>query len=283
MPRIPLALVPEPDDPLSIQVFADGAIGTDPVRFVIDTGARIWTVPLSSATRHLPSARRSTSRSAADVAIDGDDVIVPDIRVGELIARDVEADRTEPGAHRHPAIGMNVLGGHRCSFQLAAGVLDIGADPPPDADIRSHETSPLGLPFVTVTFQDVDVRACWDTGASRSAIDIGWAQRHPHLVTIGAPVSGHDGVGAELDVWEAEVAACSIGGIAFAPSPCVAIDLGPLHARIGHTIDVVVGVPIIEKANWWFDFPHQIWAVQSPGTMQDEQRAQPASSPTLRP
>lgn len=48
--RIPVQLVPEADDPLSIQVLADGRIGNDAVRFIVDTGARTSLVPLIPAT-----------------------------------------------------------------------------------------------------------------------------------------------------------------------------------------------------------------------------------------
>ena len=37
--QIPVDLVPEPKDPLSIQVVADGRVGDDDVQFMIDTGA----------------------------------------------------------------------------------------------------------------------------------------------------------------------------------------------------------------------------------------------------
>ena len=262
MREIPLSLVPEADDPHSVQVFADGSIGPAPVRFLVDTGARTCLVPLTPATQDLPSLKRSTGTGAANVSPGDDEVVVPEIRVGDLVAHDVAADRADLDAVRHPLLGMNALGQHCCMFRLAAGLIELDACAPPASSVHTLDTDSLDTPFVTVTFDDLEIRACWDTGASRSAVDLGWAQRHPDLVVFGAPVTGHDSAGVELHVWEGTLAACSIGGVEFAASPCVVVDLGPLNSRFDQPIEVIIGVPIIRAAEWWFDFPNRQWAVQ---------------------
>lgn len=259
--EIPVDLVPEPNDPLSIQVIADGRVGDDDIQFLIDTGARTCLVPLSSATRELASKRRSTATGAANIAAGDDEIVVPELRIGDLVARNVDADRAPLGENRHSLLGMNVLGSHRCWFRLADGAIDLDVPAPAGLNLHQIEADPTGIPFVTVDFDSVTVRACWDTGASRSVVDLAWAQQHPDLVTYGEQVPGHDSSGIEVRAFDALLAPCAIGGVVFSSSTCVAVDLSALNARLDHPFEVIIGVPIIQTAHWWFDFPEHQWGV----------------------
>lgn len=255
-----MQLVPEVDDPLSIQVVADGRIGSDAVRFLIDTGARTSLVPLTSVTRGLPSERRSTATGATNVAVGDDVIIIPELHVGDLVARDIEADRAVLSANRHSLLGINVFESHTCWFRLDDGTIDLDVPAPDAVDVHGLGTD-LGIPFVSVDFDATSVRACWDTGASRSVVDFSWAQQHPELVTYGESLQGHDSSGLDVHAFDARLAPCSIGGVQFPESACVAIDLGALNARLDHPLEVIVGVPIIRSAHWWFDFPNRLWGV----------------------
>lgn len=261
MPSIPVSLVAEPDDPFSIQPIAEGKVGADPVRFVIDTGARTCLVPLTPATPQLTVLGPATGTGAANVISGDDEVIVSELRVGNLIAHDVHADRADLRPPRHPLLGMNVLGEFRCLFRFMAGVIELDVPEPSGVDGHDLDLDDAGQPYVPVTFGSVDVRSCWDTGASLSVVDLCWANRHPHLVSRGARTTGHDSAGVAVATWKAELAPCSIGGVVFSASPCVAIDLAPLNAKLARPLDVIVGMPLIQTADWWFDFPGRRWTV----------------------
>ncbi len=260
MNHIPIHCVAEVDDPLSIQPFADGVIGGDFVRFLIDTGAVTCLVPSTQATRAIPSLGRSSARGLSNISAEDDTVIIPEIRIGGLVAVDVEADRAELDVGRHPLLGMNVLGKHRCLFRLASGSIDLDAEPPANATVGVLETR-FAVPFVSVDFGHHATRACWDTGASRSAVDQAWAQRHPELVTIDQVLAGRDSQGAHVEARAGTLAACSIGGVSFAASPCVIVDFAPLNGELDVPIEVCIGAPLIVRADWWFDFPGGQWAV----------------------
>lgn len=92
-------------------------------------------------------------------------------------------------------------------------------------------------------------------------VDLAWAQRHPELVAIDQALPGRDSAGAPVEAWAGTLAACSIGGVPFAASPCAVVDLVPLNNELEVPIEVIVGSPIILKADWWFDFPGGQWAV----------------------
>lgn len=207
------------------------------------------------------SAWRSTATGAANVAAGDDEIVVPELQVGDVVARNVEADRAALGANRHSLLGINVLGRHRCWFRLADETIDLDVPAPEGLDLHQLDADPMGIPFVTVDFDSVSVRACWDTGASRSVVDLAWAQQHPDLVTYGELLPGRDSSGVEVQAFEAHLARCSIGSVRFPATACVAIDLSALNARLDRPLEVIVGVPIIHTARWWFDFPGRRWGV----------------------
>lgn len=261
MRRAPLSLVPEDDDPQSIQVFANGAIGDEPTRFLIDTGATTCVVPATAATNGLAAAIASAGRGASGTVADGDVVVLPEIRVGDLVAVDVEADRLA-SAPPHPLLGMNVLGAYACRFRFAAGRIEFDAAQPHSVEPRRPKDDDDVLPFVDLAVGGYELSACWDTGASRTVVARSWAEGHPDLVEIDGSSTGHDSAGVVIEAATGTFATCAISGVEFGPSPCVVIDLDALNRHLASPLEIIIGVPLMRAADWWFDFPNRRWLVQ---------------------
>jgi hypothetical protein len=135
-------------------------------------------------------------------------------------------------------------------------------------DLTEHSG---GQPIVPVSFDDVEVLACWDTGAGLTAVDAQFARNYPHLFEPVRAAIGVDSSGVEMETHIARMTSCQIAGIVFASSACAIVDFGPLNAalvqraldenRAFQPVSFVLGMPVIAKADWTFDFPARRWTL----------------------
>ena len=124
---------------------------------------------------------------------------------------------------------------------------------------------------MVVRFGDLAVNGCWDTGAGLTAVDTGFARAHPELFDPLRPSVGIDASAVEIASDIATMAACSIGEVEFPESTCAIVDLSALneHLRLQAIEDggryepmlFIVGMPLIQLAEWDFDFPAAKWAL----------------------
>lgn len=248
-------------DPEGFRVWVDGRVGDDPVRFLLDTGATQCAVPQVGSTAGLPATGRNTGFGASGVSLGEDEVVVPDLTIGGLVLRDVPATRSASGASTAPLLGMNALGRYACEFRLADGVLVLHDRLPDRSDWRALLDRPFAQPMLPITVGGVAVDACWDTGASLSAFDVGFVDAHPELFTAVRATTGFDSAGVALDTAIAEVAGISVGNFEFAPSACAIVDLAPMNALLDDPLVAILGVPVMLLADWWFDFPGRRWYI----------------------
>ncbi|MEM9038343.1 MAG: retropepsin-like aspartic protease [Actinomycetota bacterium] len=124
-----------------------------------------------------------------------------------------------------------------------------------------------------LSFDDITVTGIWDTGASLTAIDQTFADEHSSLFEPLRESVGFDANGVEMATTIARMAEITVAGRRFEPSACAIVDLGPLNEAIdrlasadGRSPDpmsVILGMPVIASADWWFDFPARRWALVS--------------------
>lgn len=124
---------------------------------------------------------------------------------------------------------------------------------------------------MVVRFGDLAVNGCWDTGAGLTAVDTGFARAHSELFDALRSSVGIDASGVEISSDIATMAACSIGDVEFPESACALVDLSALneHLRLQSIEDggryepmlFIVGMPLIQLADWDFDFPAAKWAL----------------------
>ena len=271
MSIVRLELRNDPVDPEAIDVWVDGDLGDEPCRFRLDTGSGTCRVRTTDATRRLLSrARRAVSP-----------------RVASAWTRTRSCSRcsalaiTTSSMFRPPArrsISTRALVGyerpHASPVPVPVRRRRVGTD-------RSVASSPTGWlrldlhtagqPTMVVHFGDLVVNGCWDTGAGLTAVDTGFARVHPELFVPLRSSVGVDASGVEVSSVIATMAACSIGHVEFPESACALVDLSALneHLRLQSIEEgrhyepmlFIVGMPLIQLADWDFDFPAATWAV----------------------
>ena len=265
MATVSLVLADDPVDPEAIDVWVDGFVGDTPVRFRLDTGAARCAVPLLDSTQMLTVTGVDSAVGLSGTGLGDDEVVVPRLRLGDLLIEDVAATRSVAGSPLSPLLGMTALRRFRCEFRFSAHQLELDGRRSPDTggwlELRSHVGA---QPMVPVDFDTVDVLACWDTGAGLSAVDVDFAHSHPHLFEPVRATHGVDSSGVEMPSELCWMAPFRVGGIAIEPSACAIVDLGPLNAALEQPMSFVLGMPAIVQADWIFDFPHRRWSVRRP-------------------
>ncbi len=273
MNAIDLIVSPEATDPDAIDVWIDCSIGRDVIRFRLDTGAARCRLVDSETARVLPSTGLDGGFGASGVGLDEneDEVTIPLMRIGDVEVADVAATRTGPRIDVSPLLGMSALTSLRCEFRFGVEQLVVSGDVVDGENGLWFELAmhPAGQPIVPVRFGAVEVRACWDTGASLTAVDAGFARSHPGLVEPIRESVGFDASGVEMATSLARMEAFEVEGVAFLGSACAVVDLGPLNAALRQhaeergddfePMSVILGMPAIGQADWAFDFPQRRW------------------------
>ena len=200
-------------------MWVDGLVRDAPVRFRLDTGAADCVVPL------LDSAQRPTVTGVdSGVALSGtglgdDKVVVPRLRLGDLLIEEVAATRSVAGSPLSPLLGMTALGRFRCEFRFSDHQLELDGRTGLDTGDWFDLTSLAGSqPMVPVDFEAVVALACWDTGAGLSVVDVDFAHSHPHLFEPVRATRGVDASGVEMPSQLCRMAAFRVGGIAIESS-----------------------------------------------------------------
>lgn len=243
-------------EPESIVLIVEGSAVGEPVRFVVDTGATRCSVHDSGAISELVGIGADSGRGASGT-VSGDDIVIIDkITVGELTLRSVSASRT---SRSRPLLGMNALSELECHFRFSCNRLDVDTSTDSSDCERALVRHPGGSPIVDVDFGTVATRAVWDTGASLTVADAAFARAHPDLFELGVDGSGFDAVGAAVSGPHARLASCTIGGTPFEASACIVIDLAGLNSALDEPINLIVGMPIIRRADWCFNFRANVW------------------------
>lgn len=258
---MPLLSFADDDEPDAVMLCVDGSVGADPLRFLLDTGAATCSVPLTPTTEALHTIAADDGRGVSGSTSGDDLVVLPTLAFGSVSKHEIRASRFVDHPHRRPLLGMNALSDHRCHFRFRDNALDIDDHLPELHSIERLERYPGGQPMMTVQLATRTVLACWDTGASLSVVDAGFARSHASLFQIASSTEGIDSAGVSVPGIRARMAECIIGGVKFAESACVIVDLEPVNADLATRMVMILGVPLLRQANWYFDFPSAQWGV----------------------
>lgn len=260
MSQVPLIIEPDADEPAFATTYVDATVAGRPHRLLLDTGAARTRFNPSDGIEHLPAVGHDTSHTA--FGSDRSDAIV---RVAEVTVGPIRLDRLDVVRSATPGdelLGLDVLGRHCLHFRFGAAVLDI--DPPQRSRAdRGLVRDDRGHIYVDVDWPESSGRACWDTGASTTVVDVGFWRRHPHLFTQVGGSTGADASGAELIAPLLEMAEAVIGGRPFARHKVVAADLTAVNGTLDRAMDLILGYPTISQADWLFDLPRNRWTITS--------------------
>lgn len=264
MHQIPLLVEPDPDEPEFASVFVDVSVTGRPYRLLLDTGAARSQLPSDGFTASLPVARTDSAGSAFGADTTQDIVVIPDLDLAGLVARDLEVSRSRSGPG---LLGIDVLGRYRCWFRFAAGVLEL--DPDAGVGVGADGQHDLvvgrrGQPYVELTWAGAAGIACWDTGASVTVVDEGFWRGHPELFEQTGVSEGTDSGGGHASTPLLRMTGPCIGQRQFAAQPAAAVDLTPVNQTVHPPMDLILGYPAISQADWFFDFPSRRWSVTNP-------------------
>jgi hypothetical protein len=260
VPRIPLVIKPDGDDPDCAEVLVDGTIGGRPYRFMLDTGAARTQVAADQAIAALVPQGTETS---SGVFADSTDrlVSVSDVVVGPITVRALDVVRAgESGPAGRSLLGMDVLRHWCCHFEFGQGALAVTESPDSRAG-RVLELDDRGHAYVEVSWPGVTGRACWDSGSGITIVDQAFLRRHPGLFAEAGSSVGTDATGARARTPMFAMAAACIGGALFQPHRVAGVDLSGASAALARPMDLILGYTTLRQANWLLDFPARRWAI----------------------
>ncbi|MFC8598007.1 hypothetical protein [Isoptericola sp. NPDC057191] len=264
MMSIPLDVVHDPEDPRQALPFLQLAVDGHPYRALLDSGAALTSIAAPPGTVTRPGGRTGRSAFGAPIrhrlwraAID-----VGGARLGDFDVAD------QPHADRF-LLGQDVLSQFRCHYRLVEGelVLD-GPEPEHALPIRLDPGRHVSLTASWTSGETADV--VFDTGASVTVVDAGFATRHPGLFAARGTDAGSDASGETRQAELVEIAGPTILGHRFAPSLAVIVDLTGANADLPWPMDVILGWPLVSQVDWVIDHPRARAAVLPRGVPRED-------------
>ncbi|MGD7706357.1 aspartyl protease family protein [Microlunatus sp. Y2014] len=263
--RLELPLSPDPEEADLSQIFVDAKVDGEACRLLFDTGARRTTVPWSPRLAALSQTRDDGGRGVSGAVSEATVVTVDELSVGPYTERGLAVELLPRESAAPAVLGMDVIGGACGEFAFDAERLVIDAPAPTSAPLWPLDSEPRRQPTVPLAIADTVTDAVWDTGASITVVDQGWAAAHPGAITPDGSVStGTDSAGRSVSSTGGRLSACEIGGLEFAATRCAVVDLSPVNEHLANPLTVILGLPVLLQATWWMDFPGRRWAVVRP-------------------
>lgn len=263
MSRIPLIVLPDPEDESCLQAWTDVIADGVALRLLLDTGTPRSAVPHVAPFATRPRSITRGGRGAFGAPAGEEMLIRADaLRTGDLVTPELMV-QLQPKGWRHPGLlGMDVLGSHRCDFHFDMPRIDLDGEEPSAATWFPLTSAPRSTPTVQVQWDQTSLDAMWDTGAGATLVDESWASRYPDIVSMSPGTGrGTDVTGTEADHHWGTLAPCRIGGANFAEQKCAVVDLSPLSATLVRPLEVVLGLPLIAQASWCMDYPRRRWTL----------------------
>lgn len=253
MSELPLIIEPD-DEPDCGQILVDGRVAGRECRFRLDTGAATSSLVRDDFTQAF-ARTGTTSGSGVFTSGESDLVEVPELVFGPIVHYGV---RLGLGGAQN-LLGMDLLKDHVLHFHLGRRMVAVDAD-------GEAATLPLFMPgtahpYVDVALGPVTASAVWDSGAGITVVDEDFRRRNAGLFTPAAPSVGIDGSGTQMQTPTWTMCATTIGGVRFSPHRAAAVDLSGMNATIERPMDLILGFPALNQADWLFDFPARRWSV----------------------
>ena len=251
MTEVELKLVPD-DDPRMCLPFVTVEVDGVPVEAILDSGAartQVVRLPDPAAS----DAPRDASAGAFGVKMTTGSAEVS-IRIRGVHVERVQASVVPPGPPGHGnLLGQDVLGRFRCTYRLADGRMTLDGDPPAIThpiflDTRSHV-------YLDVSWTGHGAKgdAVFDTGASVTVADEGFAQRYPELFAREGSSTGTDVSGRSVETPMALMRGPTILGERFADALVAIVDLSGANSTVERRMDLILGWTVLSQADWYID------------------------------
>jgi hypothetical protein len=281
MTEVRVDVVVDDDDPRLASPFVRCEVDGRTERLLLDSGARrsrIVEEPTADAT---DAGAGSEGTGAFGTSLEERRREVG-VRFGGRDLGRIELAVTPPGrGERGGLVGQDVLSRFRCEYRLWQGLLRLDPSPPTDAKpIHIDAGGHLHLELTWVDGARAD--GVFDTGASVTVVDSGWARDHPTLFHWEGTAEGTDASGATLSTRMATMAGPTILDHRFADAVVAEVDLSAANEELDRRMDLIVGWPLIRQATWVFDHVERTGAVRPaprwPHAFDDRRGGGPSSS-----
>jgi hypothetical protein len=258
---VPVELRDDLDEPGAAEAYVVATVAGREYRLMLDTGGARSTLPLDGLTSRFArvDVDDEPGRGALGPAsADPGRVVVPSIALGPLEVRGLVVDLAPEGSDAPTILGLDVLRGHRLELRLAGAMLGIDTDAPVDAE-RPLPLSSRSHPHVVVGWGEVEATALFDTGASVTVVDAAFVAEHPGLLEPLPASTGTDAAGNRAETPMARMAACEVGGRRFDASLATVVPIRGIQRAGDRDFDLVLGVPVIRRADWIIDLARGVW------------------------
>lgn len=258
---VQIELRDDPDEPGAAELRVNAEVDGRCYDFVLDTGGTSSTLPWDEFTTGFPPAHveaepgRGVFGPFAPRTLQ---VVAPTIALGSILARDVVVDLAAPDSGVPTILGLDVLGGHRLELRPGDGMLVIDSATPADKE-RPLVRSARSHPYVVVSWGAVEATAIFDTGASVTVVDAGFADDHPELFELQPRSLAIDAAGNRAERLMARMAACEIGSRRFEASLAIVVPIRGIQRPGDPDFDLIIGVPVIRQADWIIDMRRGVW------------------------
>lgn len=264
--RLPLVLVPDPDEPGTAAIVVSGQIEQSERLFLLDTGAARTSIVRDELTADLPAVGLYDSEAVFGPET-AEAVTVGELSVGPVSLEGLEVCLVPPGSPRQEnLLGIDVISRANWRLSFSEGHLEIETAPLCGRGGRLLVCYEHGQPAVELDFGAVRASAVWDSGAGMTVVDTGFFERYPRLFEVIGSATGTDAAGNSLESAVAVMAPCTLGGCELPSSKVAIVDLASVAATTDRPLEMIVGYTTYHHADWIFDFLQGTYEVRPRAT-----------------
>ncbi|MRH43251.1 hypothetical protein GH741_11225 [Aquibacillus halophilus] len=249
----------------SAEILVEGIIGEKNYCFLLDTGAAKTSVKTDDYIAKYHSIGESHSNGVFS-SLSEQKIVIPNIEVGPLIKENFTICRTNENLdHKKNLIGMDFLKEYSYCFYFDENKIMVNQN----TELLKMTLEDLVLdrkgyqPYINVHYGETMASAVWDTGAGITVVDVNFIKNNPsYFEEIGTSM-GTDSTGTSINTPEFLMSSTIIGKHRFPFHRVVGVDLSRVNSTAKIRMDLILGYSTLSKANWFFDFPREKWAILS--------------------
>jgi hypothetical protein len=257
-----LSLIIKPDETESevAEVLVKGTIDDRNYCFLLDTGAAKTTLLNDEYISKLKPLGKSSTQGVFS-KIDEELIIVSKIQIGPIRKESFKLKRSMRNSHgaRH-LIGMDILKDYSYKFCFDENKVIINPKLY-EADFQKLFVGKNHHPYIDISLQKSKAKAVWDTGAGITVVDLNFINANPKSFEETEPSIGTDATGAKKETPLFIMKTTKIANIEFPSHKVAGVDLSHVNSSTEIPMEMILGYSTFSKANWYFDFPNQKWAV----------------------
>ncbi|MBY0470164.1 retropepsin-like domain-containing protein [bacterium] len=132
----------------------------------------------------------------------------------------------------------------------------------PERDLQSLTVSNFGQTLLTATVENQSLLAMWDTGCAFTVVDRKFVDANPSLFSPISEVNNFDASGKIGKVARYKMKNIQVGSLRLEDHIVVATSLEYVNEGASQPVVLLLGYNAISRANWYFDVPKKVWAVE---------------------